>query len=270
MSSTTTLSTVSTVILENSTSTDDSIHQDEEQKVPKAVVVVFLMILSLVANISVSVVVVRDRALRVSVGNKVLTSLSFANLLMITLMLFCVLSLLEVIANLPKQVCIVLTRLHGILVYVSILHLFVLSIDKYVAIFYPLRYAQKFTVKRLIISLCLVWIVPTFTIGVAPETIADEKPNYHSSITTVDCLSFPAYSTRKKQRNYVFFNAVFLFGVPLFCMLVTYFKIARVSWYQSNRVDHELRDVATQARSARTRARETKWAKTIGKSSPSP
>lgn len=261
MSSSSTLFTVSTII----TSTENSIHQTEEHnKVPKTIGLVFLMLLSIVANISVSVVVLRDRELRLSVRSLVLASLAFADLLMTQVMLFYLLSLLGVITDFPKQVCIAFTRLHGILVYVSVLHLFILSIDKYVAVFYPLRYAQKFTVKRLIMGLCLVWMVPTITIGLAPEII-DEKPNHQPSTTIAECMNFPAYSTSEKQRNYIFSNAAFLFWIPLLCMLVTYFKIAKVSWYQSNRVDHEPRDVATRTRSARTRTREMKWAKTIGK-----
>lgn len=262
MSSSSTLFTVSTII----TSTENSIHQTEEHnKVPKTIALVFLMLLSIVANISVSVVVLRDRELRLSVRSLVLASLAFADLLMTQVMLFYLLSLLGVITDFPKQVCIAFTRLHGILVYVSVLHLFILSIDKYVAVFYPLRYAQKFTVKRLIMGLCLVWMVPTITIGLAPEII-DEKPaNYQPSATIAECMNFPAYSTSEKQRNYIFSNAAFLFWIPLLCMLVTYFKIAKVSWYQSNRVDHEPRDVATRTRSARTRTWEMKWAKTIGK-----
>lgn len=257
MSSTSSLSTVSTT-----SSNENSIQ--EENKISKAIALVFLIILSIVANISTSVVVLRDRELRLSIRSIVLASLAFADLLMTQLMFFCLLSLLEAITDLPVQVCIAFTRLHGILVYVSVLHLFILSIDKYVAVFYPLRYAQKVTIKRLLLGLCLVWLIPTLTFGLAPE-VMDKKPIYQSLNTIAECLSFPAFSTTERQRNYIFSNAALLFGIPLLCMLITYFKIAKVSCYQAKRVHPDPGDPATRARSARTRLREMKWAKTIGK-----
>jgi hypothetical protein len=246
MSTTVSSFTESTVIaLENFTEAAETNQQTtEEGKVPKIAALIVLMVLSIVGNTSVCVVVLRDRELRLTVRNLALASLAWSDLLMIQIMLFRILSLLKVFRDFSLNACVVFARLYGILVYVSILHLFILSIDKYVAVFYPLRYAHKVTVKRLFMVLALVWIIPSIAVGVVPKVL-EEKSELRFHTTFMECIYFQAYNTSERQRINTYLNAVILFGIPLVCMLVTYFKIARVSWYQSNRVDYELRDAVS-------------------------
>ena len=250
-------------LLQNDTF-DSSTNLSSSDKIERAVKTVFLVLIA-VANItgnsSICLVVLKDRHLRVTVRNYAVASLALVDLLSVQIMIFQVLTYF----NIGKEVfmCSLMGRIFGCLLYISILHLFTLSLDRYVAIFYPLRYRFMVTSRRAAVVLLTIWIVPIFSILFLPA-INQNLQGYASFYGCMDeCL---IEITDKKNHIHMGFNVTFLFFLPLVVMMWAYCRISKVAWYQANRVGVAVISTVRLPMGGRLpRARERKWAKTIGK-----
>uniref|UniRef100_A0AC35G4K6 G-protein coupled receptors family 1 profile domain-containing protein n=1 Tax=Panagrolaimus sp. PS1159 TaxID=55785 RepID=A0AC35G4K6_9BILA len=96
----------------------------------------------------------------------------------------------------------------------SILNLCAIALDRYFAIHDPINYAQKRTLKLVLISIVLVWIVSAI-ISVPPifgwNDWSSQKLKDHCELST--------------EKAFVVFSAAGSFFVPLAVMIVVYVKI---------------------------------------------
>ena len=243
---------------------DSSTNLSSSEKIVRAFKTVFLVIIA-VANItgnsSICLVVLKDRHLRVTVRNYAVASLALVDLLSVQIMIFHVLTYF----NIGKEAftCSLMGRIFGCLLYISILHLFTLSLDRYVAIFYPLRYRVLITPRRAAIVLLIIWTVPVFSILFLPAV----NLGLRGYASFYGCMEEALMEIKdKKNHIHMGFNVAFLFFLPLLVMMWAYCRISKVAWYQANRVDVSIISAVRVPLGGRLPiARDRKWAKTLGK-----
>ncbi|KAK2143672.1 hypothetical protein LSH36_822g00012 [Paralvinella palmiformis] len=104
----------------------------------------------------------------------------------------------------------------------SILNLCAIAIDRYYAIHDPIRYAQKRTLKRVLVSIALVWIVSA-VISIPPligwnNSGGNSLYNEHSQICQLT-----------SEWGFVIYSASGSFYIPLLIMTFVYYNIFRAT-----------------------------------------
>lgn len=242
---------------------ETSTHLSSSFQVQRAFKVFFLVLIALaniIGNSSICVVAFKDRHLRVTVRNYVVASLALSDLLAIQIMVFQGLTYY----NIGKEpfFCDLIGRMFGCLLYISNLHLFTLSMDRYIAIFYPLRYRFLVTPKRTAVILLTIWTVPVFSVHILPAVISGLRG--FSSFYGCTEQGLIEVNDRTNQLH-MCMNVAVLFFFPLLVMMVAYYRISKIAWYQANRVGVAIQSVVRVFGGRLPRARERKWAKTLGK-----
>ncbi|XP_064480629.1 probable G-protein coupled receptor No18 [Ornithodoros turicata] len=97
----------------------------------------------------------------------------------------------------------------------SILNLCAIALDRYWAIHDPINYAQKRTLRRVLLTIFLVWAISAL-ISVPPLIGWNDWPEVFDETS-------PCQLT--EERGYVVYSASGSFFVPLFIMTIVYFKI---------------------------------------------
>lgn len=227
----------------------------------KTLFLVLIAVANVVGNSSICLIVLKDRQLRATVRNYAVASLALSDLLSVQIMIFQVLTYFNI--GKDPYMCTLMGRIFGCLLYISILHLFILSLDRYVAIFYPLRYRFMVTPARTAVILLTIWIIPVFSIHIIPAVMVDLR-GYASFYGCVDEGSIDIID--KKNHVHMSVNVTFLFFLPLLVMMWAYCRISKVAWYQANRVGVAvISAVRVPHGHGLPRARDRKWAKTLGK-----
>ena len=232
------------------------------ERVVKTFFLILIALTNILGNSSVCIVVLKDRQLRTSVRNYAVASLAVSDLLVVHVITFHVLTSLNI--GKEPDICRIMGKVFGSLLYVSTLHLCALSLDRYVAIFYPLRYRFMVTPKRAVIILSVIWLLPVFSIVVIPAMTV----GLQGFASFYGCVEVGSIAINDfKNRIHIYVNVTILFFLPVLVMMVAYYRISKVAWYQANRVGLAVVSVVRLARRPPlTRVRERKWAKTLGKS----
>ncbi|CAN7937104.1 unnamed protein product [Ixodes hexagonus] len=97
----------------------------------------------------------------------------------------------------------------------SILNLCAIALDRYWAIHDPINYAQKRTLRRVLLSIVLVWAISAL-ISVPPLIGWNDWPEQFDE-------SSPCQLT--EERGYVLYSATGSFFAPMVIMTIVYFKI---------------------------------------------
>lgn len=251
------------------TNTTASSEQDESNMaqmhigaVFKTVLLSVIAIANLVGNSCVCLVVLKDEPLRNAPRNATVASLAISDLLMLQVIFFRILTYYGV-GNDCAVACDVLAKVFPILVYVSFLHLAVMSVDRYLAILYPLKYRFLVTHKRVAIALATAWTLPTFSIGLVPLFLSNTH-GFTFRATFFGCIDIDELEPNAGFLAHMSVNAILFFAIPVLFMFVSYARISKAAWKQAVRV-HSLEFGGNLQRDVRPRTREMKWAKTVGK-----
>ncbi|XP_078365555.1 histamine H2 receptor-like [Oculina patagonica] len=250
------VSLLSTVTTDSSTNLTSSA---KIERVFKSLFLVLIAVANIMGNSSIILIVLKDRQLRVTVRNYAVASLALSDLLSVQIMIFQVLTYFNI--GKEPSMCSLMGRIFGCLLYISILHLFTLSLDRYVAIFYPLRYRFMVTPRRAAVILFTIWTIPVFSIHVLPAVMSDLR-GYASFY---GCMEEGLIEINdKKNHIHMGMNVTFLFFLPLLVMMWAYCRISKVAWYQANRVGVAVITAVRVPHGGRLpRARDRKWAKTL-------
>lgn len=253
----------SNVSLLQNVAIESSTNLTSSAKIERAFKTLFLVLIAvanIMGNLSICMVVLKDRHLRVTVRNYAVASLALSDLLSVQIMIYQVLTYF----NIGKEpfMCTLMGRIFGCLLYISILHLLTLSLDRYIAIFYPLRYRFMVTPMRAAVILLTIWTIPIFSIHVLPAVTAELR-GYASFY---GCINERLIEINdKKNHVHMGVNVTFLFFLPLLVMMWAYCRISKVAWYQANRVGLAVVSTVRVPHGRLPRARDRKWAKTLGK-----
>lgn len=94
----------------------------------------------------------------------------------------------------------------------SILHLCAIALDRYWAIKNSIKYAQKRTFKRVLLMICIIWILSAFIS--LPGLIWNVSPIQDNSTCDIP-----------KDKSYRFYSSFGSFFIPLFIMTFVYIRI---------------------------------------------
>lgn len=178
-----------------------------------SVILGILILLTIIGNVFVIAAIILEKNLQ-SVANHLILSLAVADLLVAALVMP-LSAVYEVTKTwfLGRQVCNMWTSLDVLCCTASILHLVIISLDRYWAIT-SIDYIHRRTPKRIGLMIVMVWVISA-AISIAPlfgwrDPETAHRPN--------QCLI-------SQDIGYTFFSTFGAFYIPMVVMLTVYFKI---------------------------------------------
>ena len=231
------------------------------------IVLVIVLVGNILGNLAVFWVVCRNKHLEHETQNIFIGSLAFSDLSMAFVIAYRIVSICG-----SKQLelgnsCDYFATFAATLVYVSILNLFCLSLDRYIAVLHPLRYKTIITDRFAKISLVVIWLTPTISVVLVPFVLGTEKQGSSFRSAIIGCSNTWTGSSRVHKIHMALNVSAFLVG-PFLFMLAAHGRIIKVAWYQSRREDPspgQFQQGEEQRRQEKRQKRELKWVKTVGR-----
>ena len=254
---------------ENSTSANTNFLGHQRSVVSYAfqtVTIILVATFNSLGNIAVFIAINRAPRLMRRASNAVVASLAVSDFLMLAELAFRLVLLYNIEA--AERLCDVFSTLLVILMYVSILHLAVLSLDRYIAVIHPLRYQSIVITRRIKAVLAVIWSLPVLSMGIVPLVIGSTG----SSAFRSSFIGCPVKwdKSHEGHQYHLQINVSLFVGLPFCFMLMAYGRIAVVSYYQTNRVQPEIQanegnTASEEVRKRKKKKKDLKWAKTVGK-----
>ena len=113
----------------------------------------------------------------------------------------------------------------------SILGLFIISIDRYISIFYPLRYHEYMTSKRAAILIICTWSYALFT-AILPLTGWSQYVFIKGIWLCVTDF--------KKSISFSYFIILSVYGIPLTIMSFIYYKIFKIAFHHAKAIEQQV------------------------------
>lgn len=196
-------------------------------------VMILVLILTVVGNITVLVVLRYSNVLNTIVNSHLLVSLSIADLLVAVLVMPCALDAVNTGTWRCGKTWGKINGFGNFLFCISsIIHLMMLSIDRYLAISRPLFYPMEMTSRRAIVICFVAWIYSAVWAFLPLVGVS----SYECFISYIGRCNAEDWS--KYGLNFVFAMSVVsgTYGLALIAMVYVYWKIARVIRSQSQRI----------------------------------
>lgn len=196
-------------------------------------VMILVLILTVVGNITVLVVLRYSNVLTTIVNSHLLVSLSIADLLVAVLVMPCALDAVNTGTWRCGKTWGKINGFGNFLFCISsIIHLMMLSIDRYLAISRPLFYPMEMTSRRAIVICFVAWIYSAVWAFLPLVGVS----SYECFISYIGRCNAEDWS--KYGLNFVFAMSVVsgTYGLALIAMVYVYWKIARVIRSQSQRI----------------------------------
>lgn len=228
-------------------------------KVFLSIILCAIFLTNLLGNTCTCLVVFHSRSLKERPSSLLLFSLAVCDLsaLIFPLLYLILLYDLQAACNVSRY----FLWLPGpVLFFTNIVHICLLSVDRYIAILHPLRYNVIVTKRRVKRALVIAWFSPFASVCIFPLAYSREE-----AISFILSLLGCWGSSSEPPLSKVIHSALNIAGFGMIPILVTTFvygRIAKVSWQQSNRTEPGTRLNPEQERRER---KEMKWMKTIGK-----
>lgn len=172
-----------------------------------------LCLVGLIGNAMVCIAIATDRRLH-NVTNYFLFSLALADLLVCLLVmpLSIIVEVKHGVWTWNVSLCLLYVYADVFLCSASIVHMSVISLDRYLGISQPLRTRNK-SKTMIIVKICLVWII-TLVISCPIAVLASYD---HSNILQNNsCMIF--------SRHYIIYGSTLTFLIPFCVMFVTYLR----------------------------------------------
>ncbi|XP_014357553.2 dopamine D2-like receptor [Papilio machaon] len=167
---------------------------------------------TLFGNVLVILSVVRERTLQ-TVTNYFIVSLAVADLLVaVVVMPFGVYYLVNGSWGLPAFVCDVYIAMDVTSSTSSIFNLVAISVDRYIAVTQPIKYAKHKNNRRVWLTILLVWLVSA-AIGAPIVLGLNDTPDRNFD----ECLF--------NSQNYVLYSSIGSFYIPCIMMMFLYYNI---------------------------------------------
>lgn len=210
--------------------------EDSVKVVAQMAVFTFIIIAAIVGNSLICVSVVKFRHLRTNT-NFILLSLALTDLSMVIIMILNAVTTVTGEWIFGEWCCRAVASIGLTLSFISILHLCVLSVDRYIAIQKPFRYQFIVTRRRVITILLLIWLSVVVILNVP---LAD----FEFRADTYGCAS-PSTQVSSRDSPYIFFLVTLFVILPfaiICCSNAVVFKTAFSQARQLSRVERSLRE----------------------------
>ncbi|XP_029673370.1 orexin receptor type 2-like [Formica exsecta] len=185
-----------------------------------------VFVVGLIGNALVCMAVYRNHTMR-TVTNYFIVNLAVADLLVLLICLPP--SVLWDVTEtwfLGLKLCKAVPYLQTVSVSVSVLTLTFISIDRWYAICFPLRF--KSTTSRAKTSIIVIWLIALlFDI---PELLVLHIIPSNSRVQTILFTQCVWSWSQESQATFTIVKLIFLYTVPLLFMSMTYWQIVRVLW----------------------------------------
>ncbi|XP_011162112.1 orexin receptor type 1 [Solenopsis invicta] len=186
----------------------------------------FVFVVGLVGNALVCMAVYRNHTMR-TVTNYFIVNLAVADLLVLLICLPP--SVLWDVTEtwfLGLKLCKAVPYLQTVSVSISVLTLTFISIDRWYAICFPLRF--KSTTARAKTAIIMIWMISLlFDI---PELLVLHTVPSNSRVQTVLFTQCVCSWSQESQTIFTIVKLIFLYTMPLLFMSVAYWQIVRVLW----------------------------------------
>ncbi|XP_030381529.1 dopamine D2-like receptor [Scaptodrosophila lebanonensis] len=177
-----------------------------------ALILILFPILTLFGNILVILSVCRERSLQ-TVTNYFIVSLAIADLLVaVVVMPFAVYFLVNGAWALPNVVCDFYIAMDVICSTSSIFNLVAISIDRYIAVTQPIKYAKHKNSRRVCLTILLVWAISS-AIGSPIVLGLNNTPNREPDV----CAFYNA--------DFILYSSLSSFYIPCIIMVFLYWNI---------------------------------------------
>ena len=213
---------------------------------------------NLLGNICVCLAVIRINSLRQRPTSSILASLAVSDIASLSFALFSLVWLYDM-----KAACMnyqYFFTILAVLLYVSSIHICLLSCDRFVAIVHPLRYREVVTKEKVRRALVCAWSVPLVATITVPWIYYDGRVPYSAAL--VGCEKLHSEPSRA-FKIHVICNFAFFVAIPFVVMIFVYSYVGKVARSQNNRVwagEHLTPELAEKERK---RKKEMKWMRTI-------
>ena len=226
-----------TVMVKNFTESEDNVklvNLPHSWTILIMIIMIFVLALTMIGNITVMIVLRYSRALNSIVNSHFLFSLSIADLLVAILVMPCAVDAVHSGWWRCGKIWGVCNGFSTFLFCISsIMHLMMLSIDRYLAVARPLFYPLEMTKSRAICLCFVLWgysavwaFLPLFGVS-----------SYECFVTYIGTCKVEDWS--RYGLNFAFAISVVsgTYGVALMTMVYVYWKIARVIRSQLQRIE---------------------------------
>ena len=220
----------------------------------------FVFLANLIGNICVCLAVIRVSSLRRRPMASILASLALSDMASLSFTLFRLVWLYDM-----KAACMNYQYFFTILatlLYVSSIHICLISCDRFVAIVHSLRYPYVVTKERVRRALVFAWIVPLVATVPVPWIYYDGRVPYSAALVGCEKLSI---EPSQAYKIHVACNFTLFVVIPFVVMIFVYSYVGKVARSQNNRIwagEHLTPELAERERK---RKREMKWMRTISK-----
>ena len=232
-------------------------------KVVQTTVLCPALVANLFGNICVCLAVARVPSLKQRPNTPFLASLALTDLSFSSFLLFRLIWLYDFEA--ASKVCEFFAMVICTHSLVTVIHICLLSYDRYVAIANPLRYRSIMTTKRVKRVLTAAWFAPLVGKIILPFSYrSNSSTQFRRSM--IGCLDSAAENKPSLIHiTNIALNITFLMALPLAVTVFVYIRIAKISWTLSNQLEPGEYLNPEKAELRRRRKKEMKWVKTIGK-----
>ncbi|KAJ7374627.1 hypothetical protein OS493_004966 [Desmophyllum pertusum] len=179
-----------------------------------------------------------------SASNTILVSLSVADIFMTVDFVLHIANVLIGNKLLPYELCALVFTINLSLNSVIILHLALISVERFIAVKFALRYHTIVTNRRAVIASTVIWLWGIAVALVTPEAIKLDGPMtfvaFLASLTP--CFNRyhnPAFKFSLQSasvRGYLIFLVISLLVVPIVIILVSYSYIVTVAYKQRRQI----------------------------------
>ncbi|XP_046802559.1 dopamine D2-like receptor isoform X2 [Lucilia cuprina] len=177
-----------------------------------ALILIVFPIFTLFGNILVILSVFRERSLQ-TVTNYFIVSLAIADLLVaVVVMPFAVYALVNVTWSLPYFACDFYIAMDVICSTSSIFNLVAISVDRYIAVTQPIKYAKHRNSRRVCLTIVIVWAI-SGAIGAPIVLGLNNTPDRDPSL----CMFY--------NTDFIVYSSLISFYIPCIIMVFLYWSI---------------------------------------------
>ncbi|XP_020601624.1 adenosine receptor A2b-like, partial [Orbicella faveolata] len=179
-----------------------------------------------------------------SASNAILVSLSVADIFMTVSFILKIANIIVGKTPSPRVICSVASTVSLTFNAIIILHLALISVERFIAIKFALRYQMIVTNRRATIASVVVWLWGIAVVLIFPQALKSEELQVFKEFLQALSPCFhrhhePFRLQSTSVRSYLVFLVVSLLVMPIVIIMMSYSYIFKVAWNQRRQIREE-------------------------------